>query len=31
LVLSGVATLEEARAWSPQPDLIASDLAQLLG
>lgn len=31
LVLSGVSTREQARAWQPQPDLIAENLAELLG
>ncbi len=30
LVLSGVSTLEQAKAWSPEPDLIAENLAQLI-
>jgi len=30
LVLSGSSTLEQARRWSPQPDLIANDLEALL-
>ncbi len=29
LVLSGVATLEQARAWSPAPDFIAENIAEL--
>ncbi|MBI3738018.1 MAG: HAD hydrolase-like protein, partial [Chloroflexi bacterium] len=31
LVLSGVSTYEEATAWKPKPDLIAKDLAELVG
>ncbi len=31
LVLSGVTTLDQARAWSPAPDFIGSDLAELVG
>ncbi len=31
LVLSGVATLQEAETFSPKPDIIANDLAQLVG
>lgn len=31
LVLSGVATLEELKAFLPKPDLVAADLAQLVG
>lgn len=31
LVLSGVATLQEAETYSPKPDIIALDLAQLVG
>jgi 4-nitrophenyl phosphatase len=31
LVLSGVATLKDLENWSPQPDLVAEDLAQLMG
>ena len=31
LVLSGVATIEDANKWTPQPDLIAADLLELLG
>src|SRR5512146_975465 len=31
LVLSGVSTEEQAAAWQPQPDLIAADLATLVG
>lgn len=31
LVLSGVATLEDAGKWSPPPDIIASDLVELIG
>ncbi len=30
LVLSGVASLQEAHAWSPPPDLILSDLTTLV-
>lgn len=30
LVLSGVATLEQAKAWKPKPDLIAKDLSELV-
>ena len=30
LVLSGIATKEEAEAWQPKPDLIANDLTDLL-
>lgn len=30
LVLSGIATREEAKSWHPQPDLIADDLAAIL-
>jgi 4-nitrophenyl phosphatase len=30
LVLSGVTSLEQARAWSPPPDLIAADVSELL-
>jgi 4-nitrophenyl phosphatase len=30
LVLSGVTSLEQARAWSPPPDLIAADVTDLL-
>ena len=30
LVLSGVSTAEQARAWQPEPDLIAQDLATLV-
>ncbi len=30
LVLTGVSTLEELRSWSPQPDIIASDLESLV-
>jgi 4-nitrophenyl phosphatase len=31
LVLSGVATLQDLENWSPKPDLVAKDLAQLVG
>lgn len=31
LVLSGITTREEAQRWQPPPDLIADDLAALLG
>jgi len=31
LVLTGVSTEEEARRWSPPPDIIAPDLTTLLG
>lgn len=31
LVLSGVTTAEEAKAWDPAPDLIARDLAEIVG
>ena len=31
LVLSGIATRQEAEQWQPRPDLIAQDLASLLG
>ncbi len=31
LVLSGVSTREEAQAWTPNPNLIAADLASLIG
>lgn len=31
LVLSGVTTAEEAAAWRPAPDLIAADLAEMIG
>ena len=31
LVLSGVATLEDSGKWSPPPDIIASDLVELIG
>ncbi len=31
LVLTGVSTSEQAAAWHPQPDLIAPDLATLVG
>ena len=30
LVLSGVSTPEQAKAWKPKPDLIAKDLAELV-
>ncbi len=31
LVLTGVSTLEDGKSWTPQPDLIASDLIEMLG
>jgi 4-nitrophenyl phosphatase len=31
LVLSGVATREQAKDWQPAPDIIAKDLSQLIG
>lgn len=31
LVLSGVATLEDAKNWRPAPDLIAKDLTEMFG
>ncbi len=31
LVLSGVSTEAQARAWRPAPDFVAADLAQLVG
>lgn len=31
LVLSGVTSLDEALAWTPRPDYIAADLAELIG
>lgn len=31
LVLSGVTSLDQASAWLPKPDLIAKDLAELVG
>ncbi len=31
LVLSGVSTAAQAQAWIPKPDLIAKDLAELVG
>ena len=31
LVLTGIATREEAEKWSPQPDIIADDLASIFG
>jgi len=31
LVLSGVATLQDLENWSPKPDLVAENLAQLVG
>jgi 4-nitrophenyl phosphatase len=31
LVLSGIATRAEAQVWQPQPDLIAADLAAIVG
>ncbi|MFZ6028697.1 MAG: HAD-IIA family hydrolase [Chloroflexota bacterium] len=31
LVLSGVTTPEQAQAWRPEPDLIAADLADVVG
>jgi 4-nitrophenyl phosphatase len=30
LVLSGVSTMEQAREWTPKPDIIAEDLAGLM-
>ena len=30
LVLSGVTTVEQAKAWSPSPDIIAADLTEVL-
>jgi 4-nitrophenyl phosphatase len=30
LVLSGIATLEKAQAWDPQPDLVAEDALQVI-
>ena len=30
LVLSGVSTLEQLRKWNPKPDLVASDLTELV-
>ena len=30
LVLSGVSTLKQALKWTPAPDLIAKDLAELV-
>jgi 4-nitrophenyl phosphatase len=30
LVLTGIATREEAEAWTPRPDIIAKDLASIL-
>ncbi len=31
VVLTGVATVDTIAAWSPQPDLVAADLAAILG
>ncbi|HVP21938.1 MAG TPA: HAD-IIA family hydrolase [Anaerolineaceae bacterium] len=31
LVLSGVSSLKDLENWSPQPDLVAADLAHLIG
>jgi 4-nitrophenyl phosphatase len=31
LVLSGVCTADQARAWRPKPDIVAADLAELVG
>jgi 4-nitrophenyl phosphatase len=31
LVLSGVSTLKDLESWSPKPDLVAPDLAHLIG
>jgi 4-nitrophenyl phosphatase len=31
LVLSGVSTADQARAWRPKPDIVAADLAELVG
>jgi hypothetical protein len=31
LVLSGVSTRQQAQAWLPKPDLVAPDLAALVG
>ena len=31
LVLSGVTTVEQARNWTPRPDIICNDLASLVG
>ncbi len=31
LVLSGVATLKDLESWQPKPDLVAEDLAHLIG
>jgi 4-nitrophenyl phosphatase len=31
LVLSGVSTLEHAKAWTPAPDIIAGSLSELIG
>ncbi len=31
LVLSGASTAADAKAWNPQPDLIANDLTELVG
>ena len=31
LVLSGVATPDQAAHWQPQPELIAGDLAAIVG
>jgi 4-nitrophenyl phosphatase len=31
LVLSGVSTADQAAAWRPKPDIVATDLAELVG
>ena len=31
LVLSGVSTKQQADAWRPKPDIVAADLAELVG
>ena len=31
LVLSGVATVDQAWAWRPKPDIVAADLTELVG
>ena len=31
LVLSGVSTADQAGAWRPKPDIVAADLADLVG
>ena len=31
LVLSGVSTADQAAAWRPKPDIVAMDLAELVG